>query len=236
MSFDSFAKDIPPVIGSIQIERNDELYRNDYVTYEKIWFENDSSEDFVNKFYKHPDFNYSTIVLPTIFERSLVEEALYSCNRSGDKRGDPWAFLYLIRLAKENGIQDKYLALLPAIWCHESSWSWNDEIYGDGGNSYGPLQLQKYLIPFCNGDNRHDLIWSAKCWLINLRRVEEKVIKICGKDDFLTTEAWVAGGRKYAPNCNVESQHASKITTWYKEAIEKIKRLELINKQCIWRT
>lgn len=155
---------------------------------------------------------------PTEHERRLVYAAVERCHfRTRAHLVDHWDVLALVRLEDRLLIPTMGRGILPAIWCIEASMMTEHKgkpILGDyregrGYISQGPFQLSVGLAAGCGGgpDDRHDLIWAARCWTAHIHRVYPRVAKSCGKRAWIAAEALIANPRKYAGDCSAASKH-----------------------------
>jgi hypothetical protein len=155
---------------------------------------------------------------PTDHERAEVYAAVARCGfRTKPSLVNHWDMLALVRLEERLSVPRSGRGILPAIWCIEASLKTEHKggpILGDfregrGYISQGPFQLSEQLAAGCGGspDDRHDLLWAARCWVSHIHRVHPRVQASCGKRSWVVAEALIANPRKYAGRCDVASKH-----------------------------
>lgn len=165
------------------------------------------------------EFAELVMELPTDKERAEVYAAIDRCAfRTPAHLVDPWAVLALLRLEQRLLIPPEGRGLLPAAWCIEASMRLEAKrggpILGDfregrGHISHGPFQMSQSMRDWCGGapGSRHDLIWSARCWVAHIHRVLPKAEKHCRRRTWVYAEALVANPNSYRGNCAASSKH-----------------------------
>lgn len=158
--------------------------------------------------------------LPSDAERAEVYAAIDRCDfRTRWDLVDPWMVLALLRLEHRLLIPEEHKGLLPAVWCIEASMRTESRaggpILGDYRDGYpisqGPFQIQKWMARDCGGtpEDRHDLLWAARCWVTRIHRVVPKAERYCSKRVWVVAEAMVSNPRKYRWDCRATSKHYS---------------------------
>jgi hypothetical protein len=163
---------------------------------------------------------YSELVMepPTDDERRQVYAAVERCRiRTRPHLVNHWDVLALVRIEDRLLIPRMGRGILPAIWCIEASMMTRHKggpILGDyregrGYISQGPFQLSELLAARCGGtpEHRHDLLWSARCWVSHVHRVHARTQTACPKRSWFVAEAIIANPRKYGGDCSASSKH-----------------------------
>ena len=166
------------------------------------------------------DDEYASLVAepPTDTERTAVYKAVADCDwRTSSELVDHWHVLALLRLEPALGIPATERGLLPAVWCIEASMRTEmrggglirgDYRAGRGYLSQGPFQITDRIAEVCGGDEeRHNIIWAARCWVANIHRVLPKSKARCPKRAWVVAEAMVSNPRTYQWRCNASSKH-----------------------------
>ena len=168
---------------------------------------------------------------PTEEEYRAVEAAIAMCGKKTHPTiVDPHKVLALIRLEEVLSIPKQLRGIFNAIWCIESSMRSESKdgglILGDGGTSFGPMQMKKGMVHACidrhgiYADNPrtapHDLIWAATCWAARIHAVYHKAKAQCPNRPWQVAEAVISNYARYSivkPNgvraydCSASSKH-----------------------------
>lgn len=168
---------------------------------------------------------------PTKEEYDAVEAAIATCGRRTSRATvDPLKVLALIRLEPILSIPDELRGIFNAIWCIESSMRSESRhggpILGDGGTSFGPMQMKKGMIDTCikrhgiyADDPKkapHDLIWAATCWAARIHTIYPKAQAQCPRRPWPVAEAMISNYARYsivkpdgsrAYDCTAASKH-----------------------------
>jgi hypothetical protein len=168
---------------------------------------------------------------PTEEEYRAVEAAIAMCGKkTHSKIADPHKVLALIRLEEVLSIPKELRGIFNAIWCIESSMRSESKdgglILGDGGTSFGPMQMKKGMVHACidrhgiYADNPrtapHDLIWAATCWAARIHAVYPKAKAQCPHRPWQVAEAVISNYSRYSIvksngsrvyNCAASSKH-----------------------------
>lgn len=173
---------------------------------------------------------------PTEAEYAQVEAAIAMCGkRTARHIVDPHKVLALIRLEPILSIPSDLRGIFNAIWCIEASMRSESKdgglILGDGGTSFGPMQMKQQMVSTCierhnifADDPRaapHDLIWAATCWAARIHAVYHKAERQCPRRPWQVAEAVISnysrysikhkdGSRSY--NCAASSKHYQLLT------------------------
>lgn len=168
---------------------------------------------------------------PTEQEQAAVEAAIATCGRRTSRAiVDPFKVLALIRLEPILSIPKELRGIFNAIWCIESSMRSESKhgglILGDGGTSFGPMQMKKGMVHACINrhglhhtsplDAPHDLIWAATCWAARIHATYPKAVAQCPQRPWPVAEAMISNYARYSivkPNgsrvydCTAASKH-----------------------------
>lgn len=168
---------------------------------------------------------------PTEEEYREVEAAIAMCGKKTHHTiVDPHKVLALIRLEGVMGIPKELRGIFNAIWCIESSMRSEAKnggpILGDGGTSFGPMQMKKGMVETCINRHGlyaddpkaapHDLIWAASCWAMRIHTAYQKAKVQCPNRPWPVAEAVISNYARYSiikPNgsraydCSASSKH-----------------------------
>lgn len=180
---------------------------------------------------------YGEILLNDISEKERrdVYFILNNCPGVRSDQIDPFDVLVLLRLEKDYSIPLELKGLLPAIFCIESNLQKGYGLYGDGGLALGPGQLHKAPYMSCLStkrdkyseyDFRNDFVFSARCWVTNIKRVNMKVEKLCpnvsNSKKWIVSEAFVSAYSRYKDKgCQAKSKHVFLLETWKNKGFSK---------------
>jgi hypothetical protein len=181
----------------------------------------------------HEPSQYDVLVYdpPTEEEYEDVEAAIAMCGKRTTRAiVDPFKVLALIRLEHALDFPSELRGIFNAIWCIESSMRSEAKdgglILGDGGTSFGPMQMKKQMVQTCitrhdlfADDPReapHDLMWAAKCWAARIMAIYPKAAKQCPGRPWPVAEAMISNYSRYSIkhkdgtrtyNCTASSKH-----------------------------
>lgn len=168
---------------------------------------------------------------PTEEEYKAVEVAIAKCGKKTHHTiVDPHKVLALIRLEEVLSIPKELRGIFNAIWCIESSMRSESKdgglILGDGGTSFGPMQMKKGMVETCINRHGvyaddpkaapHDLIWAATCWAVRIHTAYHKAKVQCPSRPWPVAEAVISNYARYSivkPNgsraydCSASSKH-----------------------------
>ena len=168
---------------------------------------------------------------PTEEEYKAVEAAIALCGKKTHRTiVDPHKVLALIRLEGVMSIPKELSGIFNAIWCIESSMRSESKdgglILGDGGTSFGPMQMKKGMVETCINrhglyaddpkEAPHDLIWAASCWALRIHTAYRKAKVQCPNRPWPVAEAVISNYSRYSivkPNgsraydCSASSKH-----------------------------
>jgi len=168
---------------------------------------------------------------PSEEEYKAVEAAIARCGKKTHHTiADPYKVLALIRLEEVMSIPKELRGIFNAIWCIESSMRSESKdgglILGDGGTSFGPMQMKKGMVETCINrhglyaddprDAPHDLIWAATCWAARIHTAYHKAKVQCPNRPWPVAEAVISNYARYSivkPNgsraydCSASSKH-----------------------------
>lgn len=168
---------------------------------------------------------------PTAEEYAAVEAAIANCGkRTSSAIADPYKVLALIRLEPVLSIPKELRGIFNAIWCIEASMrseaKHGGPILGDGGTSFGPMQMKKGMVTACitrhglktddAAQAPHDLIWAATCWAARIHATYPKAVVQCPDRPWPVAEAMISNYARYSivkPNgsraydCTAASKH-----------------------------
>ena len=168
---------------------------------------------------------------PTEEEYAAVEEAIARCGkRTARHIVDPQKVLALIRLEYVLSIPSDLRGIFNAIWCIEAAMRSESQsgglILGDGGTSFGPMQMKKQMVYTCINRHNifaddadaapHDIIWAATCWAARIHATYHKAAKQCPARPWPVAEAMISNYARYSIkhkdgtrtyNCAASSKH-----------------------------